>query len=367
MARNKKGPTIKKGLDDWMATYADMVTLLFCFFVMLYSAATVDEAKFQYILQSFRSDGMFINPIVGRPQDTTPSSEHDGNSDAPVDNVGDQAGNPPGVTHNPYLFDSMFSALAEIIEEHDLSNMVDISSTPGRIRIQLSNDVMFDGDSHQMNPAGRQILDLISPAITATESAIGNVEVQGHTAYTGSAWGVDSWELSAMRAITVLQYLDYEREMVASEKFKAEGFGHHDPAATNETPEGRAKNRRVEIIVNRRMDITPEEDRRATDTMAHDYGHYMHEVDAEGTRIDQPGTPVGSVVYGILGDLENRYGEPIIVARPPPALTAPAASVGPVIPGGGGQSGFVDIRDTDFLPIEEVEPAEADTEDGEEE
>jgi len=356
MARNKKGPTIKKGLDDWMATYADMVTLLFCFFVMLYSAATVDETKFQYILQAFRSDGMFINTIVGRPQDLTDPTHQEGNSDIPVSNPGDAEGNPPGVTASPFLFDSLFNALAEVQEEFDLKDMMEISSTPGRIRIQLSNDIMFDGDSYQMNPAGRRVLELIAPAISATERFISDVQVQGHTAEVGSAAGMNDWDLSAMRATTIVNYLDGELQMVSSDKFRAEGWGHHKPIASNDTADGRAKNRRAEIIINRRMDITPDEDRRATDTMIHDYGHPLFEVDAEGGRLEQPGTPIPNVVQGILGDLEDRFGETAPVTRPPRVDFTPVSPIGPVIPGVGGYSGFIDIRETDFLPNEEVEP-----------
>jgi len=367
MARNKKGPTIKKGLDDWMATYADMVTLLFCFFVMLYSAASVDETKFQYILQAFRSDGMFINTIVGRPQDDTESSEVDGNSDVPFDQPGDAVGNPPGVTASPYLFDALYTALEEAIEEHDLQDMLDISSTPGRIRIQLSSDIAFDGDSYALKPEAQAVLRIIAPAITQQENVIGDIQVQGHTAATASLTGIGDWRLSSLRAVSVVDFLDLELNMVASEKFKSEGFGPYNPVASNDTATGRSRNRRVEIIINRCMNITQEEDRRATDTMIHDYGHPLFGVDAEGQEIRQPGTPVPSVVAGILSDFEARYGDPDIPPRPQPVIITPPAPIGPSIPSVGGQSGFIDIRESDFMPVEDVEPEPGDSDENGEE
>ena len=66
MAKKKHGPVIKKGLDEWMATYSDMVTLLFCFFVLLYASSSQDTVKFQYIFQAFSIGGEFINTVVGK-------------------------------------------------------------------------------------------------------------------------------------------------------------------------------------------------------------------------------------------------------------------------------------------------------------
>ncbi|MCL2696935.1 MAG: flagellar motor protein MotB [Oscillospiraceae bacterium] len=338
MAKKKKGPIIKKGLDDWMATYADMVTLLFCFFVMLYSASNQEEARFQYILQSFNTTGRYVNIIVGRPPEPPLDPSGDiANSDIPPQEPGDEDGNPPGRTNQPSAFDALYNQLADIIDEEGLTG-VQIYSRPGLIRVVLDGDVVFDGDSYALNSAGRHVLDVITPSIRIVQEWIRSVQVQGHTADIGIAGvGMDDWDLSAMRASTVVKHLDRVNQMVTSEKFIVEGFAQYSPTADNSTAAGRASNRRVEIIINRN-DLTEEENRFVDDITRYDFNSPLFDVDAVGEVMEPAGTPIETVVAGILGDLTERYGNRGDV----PQAGHGGMAVGPA-PGG-----FTTVRDTDF-------------------
>ncbi|MDR2559117.1 MAG: flagellar motor protein MotB [Oscillospiraceae bacterium] len=351
MAKKKKGPIIKKGLDDWMATYADMVTLLFCFFVMLYSASNQEEARFQYILQAFNTQGRYVNVVVGRaPEAPMEQTGQDRNSDIPPQEPGEQDGNPPGRTNEPSAFDALYNTLADLIDEEGLQG-VQIYPRPGLIRVVLEGDVVFAGNSYALNAAGRRVLDVISPSISQVQEWIRSVQVQGHTADIGIAGvGMDDWDLSSLRASTVVKYLDdveityiingeliAVRGMVASEKFVVEGFAQHSPQADNDTPDGLAANRRVEIIINR-IDLTEEENRFVDDITRFDYNNPMFDVDATGEILEPPGTPIESVVAGILGDLIERYG----YRGSTPQGGHGGTAVGPTA------GGFTTIRDTDF-------------------
>lgn len=81
MAKRRAGGGEEKG--NWLDTYADMVTLLLCFFVLLYSASSVDETKWQYIYQSFTSSGSYINPFVMDEQPKNNAADTNGNAEAP--------------------------------------------------------------------------------------------------------------------------------------------------------------------------------------------------------------------------------------------------------------------------------------------
>ena len=81
MAKRRAESGEEKG--NWLDTYADMVTLLLCFFVLLYSASSVDETKWQYIYQSFTSSGSYINPFVMDEQPKNNAADTNGNAEAP--------------------------------------------------------------------------------------------------------------------------------------------------------------------------------------------------------------------------------------------------------------------------------------------
>jgi chemotaxis protein MotB len=342
MAKKKKGPIIKKGLDDWMATYADMVTLLFCFFVMLYSASNQEEARFQYILQAFNTTGRYVNVIVGRPPEPPlDPSGLDLNTDIPPQDAGTEDGSPPGRTNQPSAFDALYNQLAEAIEEDGVTG-VQIYSRPGLIRVVLQGDVVFAPDSYLLNAMGQRVLDVITPVIQRTEDWIRSVQVQGHTAATTSPGvGMNDWELSSMRAVTVVRYLDDVNRMVSSEKFIVEGFAQYSPSSDDA-----ASNRRVEIIINR-IDLSEEENRFVDDIMMYDYNSLIFDVDAVGDIMEPQGTPVETVVAGILGDLTERYGNP---GDTPRQGHGGGMAVGPT-PGG-----FATVRDTDFTGMAVEEP-----------
>ncbi|MCL2107905.1 MAG: flagellar motor protein MotB [Oscillospiraceae bacterium] len=350
--RKKRAVGGKKGLDEWFATYSDMVTLLFCFFVLLYASSTRDDVRLQYILQSVRPDGKFINTIVGPPPEDAENTSIDGNTNVPIQGPPDlevDGGQPPGSTSERHVFESLAQALAEVVEENDLQDVMSVHSTPGMIRIRLGSDVMFEPDQFALMPTGRRILDLIAPSVKATEEYIGSIQIQGHTADVGATYlGVNDWELSAMRATTVLSYLDRDKNMAASEKFKAEGLGRFHPIASNESESGRSANRRVEIVINRRPDLPREVDRFIRDIMAYDYNQSHREVDAEGTLVQQPGSPVTSVVGGILDELWDRYGD----KRQPEYHMPQGGQVGP------SPSDFGQLTEDDYREIEEVEGTE---------
>ncbi len=301
----KKEKIVKTGVDEWMATYSDMVTLLMCFFVLLYASSTPDETKWQYIFQSFNSRGEYINPFV--TEEINPGSnktdEEDGNSDIPPDGgdgTHDSEDEGMGLPHN---FDELFSWVSATAESSSYSDKIDVTQTSAsRFNIRFSNSIMFAGDSAVLLESGKEAIRQFLPGIKATGDYIKNIRVQGHTAQGLSA--VNDWDLSSARACSVLKFMDFQ-VVIDSEKYIAEGRAQYDPIADNSTEEGREENRRVELIIIRN-DVAVEDTAIIQDILKYDYGINQVETDS----VDRPegeGGLTDDAIQQIVDSLDDKY------------------------------------------------------------
>lgn len=324
MAR-KKQPEAPLKTDGWLNTYADMVTLLLCFFVMMYTASIPDAAKMQWILRALSPiSGDVVNPVVDEPVD---DPLNDDNEEGP--NPADpEPGDIPGVPGpQPLTFDDMYNWVAEAIEKSDLSSSISVGMDGGKMRIRFDDDIMFAPDSAELLPSGRRALNLISTPVSRMNDYIESVVVEGHTAGVpqGMARGIIDWNLSSMRASNVTDYLDYFRNMVDSEKFQTAGFGQYKPIESNEQEETRRKNRRVELVITRNefeVDRTAE----VIDIISYDYGLGV----VPGGEI-KPRPGEHDQTERIRQMLYDRYG--IIDEDDNKAVAGNNSEWGPVIPG----------------------------------
>lgn len=269
MAKKKERSKIDP--NAWMNTYSDMVTLLMCFFVLLYASSTPDETKFQYIFQNFTTSGKYINPFVmdEDPNRTQVDSDDEGNSLEPPGDPTNTNDNDITNTDLPSNFNDLanwFSATAAAsVYADDIS--VSINSS-GSITITFNDSVLFQPDSAELLSSGREAISMFLPGIKGLSEYIGRIEVNGHTAQGLSQ--VNDWDLSAARACSVIKYMDWQR-VVESEIYLAKGYAQYSPIATNDTAEGRAKNRRVELTILRNDNNTISNEV-VEDILQYDYG-----------------------------------------------------------------------------------------------
>ena len=307
----KKVKIIHTGVDEWMSTYGDMVTLLMCFFVLLYAASTPDETKFQYIFQSFNSQGQYINPFVMEDIDAGDSkSDNDGNSDVPANNgEGTQHSTEKDSLGLPNNFDELFAWASKAVAESEFSEAVSVTqSSAGRINIRFDNAIMFDGDSAVLKESGKKALRTVMPGIKAISEYIKSVRVQGHTAAVAFS-AVNDWDLSAARASSVTKYMDFN-VVVDSNKFVVEGRAQHDPIADNSTEEGRAQNRRVELVITRN-EIAAQDTEVIQDMLMYDYGiEYTHSDIID--RTDVYGGTSDDTVQQIINGLDGKYADAVV-------------------------------------------------------
>lgn len=234
MARKQKAP--EEGAS-WMDTYGDMVTLLLCFFVLLYSISTVDAMKWELVVKSFNPKAEEVSQIVVNTDQNEQGMEVPGGTDVPLEEIED--------------FEDLYYMLEKAIAENNLEGEVELEKGEDYTFINFRDNIFFDGDSAVLKPEGTQILDAFNKALDSVSSTIGEIQVLGHTSQADPDHPnnpVNDRVLSSERAARVAAYI-HQHSQIAPEKIIAIGYGQHRPIASFDTAEDRARNRRVEILI----------------------------------------------------------------------------------------------------------------------
>lgn len=230
--RNKRGT--EGGGASWMETYSDMVTLLLTFFVMLYAMSTMDAQKYATIVESLTKQ---MNPQAYEQIISSGQTEKDG-ADGTVENV------------EKADLDQLYNTLTHYVDENNLNNQVEVSKSQEYVFIRFSDSVTFRGYSDILEQSGKDILDVLADGLALVDEYVEEVIIAGHTAKVEYDNTDIDRSLSTDRANVVLRYLE-SKNVIDPSKYLAIGYGLYSPIADNSTPEGRAKNRRVEIYISR--------------------------------------------------------------------------------------------------------------------
>lgn len=216
------------GGANWMDTYGDMVTLLLCFFVMLYSMSTMDQAKWIALVESFNPNAVIEQTPGGHEVSNVPTQEQ---VDADIE--------------------ELYEAMEQMIQEQNLTSQVSITKGSGYVFISFDDTVFFDGDSYVLRSEGKVILDQVAQAISPVSDSIDEIRVLGHTAQANedrpNRPEVDRF-LASNRATVVTVYLQ-DKNVIDPARLVSVGYGQWRPVADNTTSDGRAQNRRVELVV----------------------------------------------------------------------------------------------------------------------
>lgn len=237
------------GEAGWLATYADLVTLLFAFFVLLFAMATVEEDKFEQLKKSLQeSVGKQEVPEAGTREGLTMKDVESESEPDAVDELG-------GMIKQKEQ-EEMVSEIKEFIMFNKLNGKVSAENTDGGAVITLSDMLMFKVGAAEMKLEGKETLAKLAGILKQFKY---KVEVVGHTDNIPVSSGnqyKSNWELSAARACDIVELLI--NEGIDPMYLTASGRASVEPITSNDTPEGRARNRRVEIIYERSK-VTPDQ------------------------------------------------------------------------------------------------------------
>ena len=246
----KKKHQDEGGGPNWLDTYADMVTLLLTFFILLFSISSVDAQKWEILVKSFSGEAESDSQVVIQSDDQTKPG--DGvvageQGDGMLDNK--EITSPEEVVD----FDDLYRYLQSYVKENNLESDISLYNGDGFTFIIFRNNIFFDGDSSILKPEGKQILDVFSSAMVNISDQIGKLSCEGHTARaadqsTPNAVIADR-KLSSDRAVNVLCYIQ-EKGVLAPEKLVSTGHGEFKPIVPHDGTEAtRQKNRRVELCM----------------------------------------------------------------------------------------------------------------------
>ena len=235
------------GGANWMDTYGDMVTLLLCFFVLLYSMSTVSEDKWKAIVQSFNPSAVLAmtdpEGVGGPYADPEIGDGHPGLTD------------PSELEAAQEEIEEMLQEMAEAIKEmaanEGLAGAISVELTGGKIYVKFSDTVFFGGDSYKIRPEGQEVLLKVCEVLDSGKKAIEEIRIQGHTAQAdpNKPNGVSGdRRLASNRATEVVIFL-MENSTIHPARIISEGYGQWRPIGDNKDEAGRAPNRRVEMII----------------------------------------------------------------------------------------------------------------------
>ena len=291
MARKKKPEEAKAGAPEWMATFSDLMNLLLCFFVLLFSMSSTDTAKYNEIVEAITSSfsifsgggsaldqGVLVSSGVSQlnelaeyysnlaventaDEDGTKGGSGKSDSENTSENKSQKDNAKKEITKDEVLkkyeqevkeaAEKNYEKASEAINQFKLNDTVQLKMDTSYNYIGLSIDgyFLFDPGEAELKKGADVVLDQAAGILKKFKDT--DIVIEGHTdnvPQTNTVKFKNNLWLSSARAMTVLEYLTNVEHM-DPKRLSASGKGEYEPIASNKTPEGRQKNRRVEIKI----------------------------------------------------------------------------------------------------------------------
>ena len=258
----KKQEEAPKGSPAWMATFSDLMNLLLCFFVLLFSMSSIDAAKFEQVVASFNEtfsvfsggataigDGILISNGVSQLNELDEYINSTGKMDE-GQVVDEDVAAVKEKMEEAQLEESETIAeqIQEAVDDKEMGSEIDIEFTSQYVQLTLKGALLFDSGSTLLKEEAKPVLDQVG--LVLERYAAGTIEIEGHTdnvPMSGAKYSNND-ELSSGRALSVFDYLLSVTDLDPA-NVKHAGRGEYVPIADNSTPEGRTRNRRVEIKI----------------------------------------------------------------------------------------------------------------------
>jgi chemotaxis protein MotB len=205
--------------DRYLITYSDLITLLLGLFIILYAVSNIDNGKYKNVVAAMGS--YFGNESI------VPKMSESKVLTSPKEKISEE--------------------LNKLIVENNYSNSIQLEETERGVTIHILDDILFPPGKADINESSKLVLKKIAKVLSTIPN---DIRIEGHTdnmpIYTERY--PSNWHLSVDRALTTAYYL-IKQENISPDKVSIVGFSEYRPIASNSTPESRAKNRRVDLVI----------------------------------------------------------------------------------------------------------------------
>ena len=267
----KKAEEVKPGAPAWTATFGDLMNLLLCFFVLLFSMSTMDAAKFEEVAASFSSafgffsggemaigEGALIGDGISQLSELSSyitsmglaqSGEDSDSEEAKVGDMQQQELMEAAEEEQLEASAELAEKIEEALNEEEIADVVALNYTSQFVQLTIQGSILFDSAKTDIKEDAIPVIDKVGQILESYAGGTGAIE--GHTdnvPMTSGGKYANNDELSSGRALSVFYYL-CDHTNLDPANIVHTGRGEYNPIADNSTDEGRARNRRVEIKV----------------------------------------------------------------------------------------------------------------------
>ncbi len=241
--RKKKKKHDEDHIDEsWLLPYSDLLTLLCALFIVLFAMSSIDSVKFSQMARSFNSTFQGGTGVMQYPS----PFQQNTNEGVTTDRIRNEQNEKAEQEKQEML--EIKDKMDSYIDANNLNVQLMTSLTPEGLMLTLRNDILFDSGTAQVRTQDYEIAKEISQLLVMDHPR--EVVISGHTDNVPihNAQFDSNWHLSVMRAVNFMKII-LENQNLDAKNFSAKGFGEFKPVASNDTPEGRLANRRVEILI----------------------------------------------------------------------------------------------------------------------
>ena len=233
--------------ERWLISYADFVTLLFAFFVVMYSISSVNNAKYEALSESLEEA---FSRKPKKTEELVVQELEDMIDSRPVDEIGVKAIEKNNLSEESYLLQIISGQLEDVLQPYIKNNLIEVKQNEFWVELEMNNGLVFLSGEAELSSKAGPILKEISEVIKVLTNVI---NIEGHTDNIPIRTQLfpSNWELSSARATAVVR--EFIKYGISPERLSAIGYGEFHPIASNRDIEGRNKNRRVVLVLMSKM------------------------------------------------------------------------------------------------------------------